>query len=232
MRERRSYWKSPPIRPRNHRNSPLKKSNPIRVLVVDDHLVVRIGLRSMIDAQADLTVVAEAANGKEAVEQFRKHLPDIVLMDLRMQEMGGVEATSAIRADFPDARIIVLTTYDGDENIYRALQAGARAYLLKDIPGAQFTESIRAVHNGQYCIPPAVAARLAQRLPKSELSTRELEVLRLIVDGMSNKEIASHLAITESTVKNHINSILAKLKVKDRTQAATSALRRGILTLD
>jgi DNA-binding NarL/FixJ family response regulator len=210
----------------------LKKINPIRILVVDDHLVVRMGLRSMIDAQSDLTVVAEAANGKEAVEQFRKHHPDIVLMDLRMQEMGGVEATSAIRADFPDARIIVLTTYDGDENIYRALQAGARAYLLKDIPGAQFTESVRAVHNGQYCISPAVAARLAQRLPQSELSTRELEVLRLIVEGMSNKEIASNLSITESTVKNHINSILAKLKVKDRTQAATSALRRGILTLD
>ncbi len=210
----------------------MKKTNPIRILVVDDHLVVRMGLRSMIDAQADLTVVAEAANGKEAIEQFRKHRPDIVLMDLRMQEMGGVEATSAIRADFPDARIIVLTTYDGDENIYRALRAGARAYLLKDIPGAQFTETVRAVHNGQYCISPAVAARLAQRLPQSDLSTREFEVLRLIVDGMSNKEIASSLVITESTVKNHVNSILAKLKVKDRTQAATSALRRGILTLD
>lgn len=186
----------------------------------------------MIETQADLKVVAEAANGREALEQFRKHRPDIVLMDLRMQEMGGVEATCAIRAEFPDARIIVLTTYDGDENIYRALQAGARAYLLKDIPGAQFTDSIRAVYSGQYCIPPAVAARLAQRLPQSDLSARELEVLRLIVDGMSNKEIAAALSVTESTVKNHVNSLLSKMHVRDRTQAATMALKRGILTLD
>jgi two-component system, NarL family, response regulator len=141
-----------------------------------------------------------------------------------------VEATAAICREFSGARVIVLTTYDGDENIYRALQAGARAYLLKDIPREEFLGAIRAVHSGRYCIPPAVAARLAERVPASELSAREVEVLRLVVEGLSNKEIASNLSITESTVKNHV--ILGKLKVKDRTQAATTALRRGIVTLD
>jgi two-component system NarL family response regulator len=208
------------------------KSNPIRLLIADDHLVVRMGLRSMIDSQPNMEVVAEAANGNEAVQFYREHRPDIVLLDLRMPQLNGVEATIAIREQFPDAIIIVLTTYDGDENIYRALRAGAHAYLLKDIPRDDFLQAIRAVHSGQYCIPPAIAARLAQRMPQEELSTREMEVLKLIVEGMSNKEIASTLAITESTVKNHVNSLLAKLKVKDRTQAATTALRRGIVTLD
>lgn len=204
----------------------------IRLLVADDHLVVRMGLRSMIDSQPDMIVVGEAATGKEAVEQCKVHRPDIVLMDLRMPEMGGVDATVAIREIMPEARIILLTTFDGDENIYRALQAGARAYLLKDIPRNEFLESIRAVHAGRYCIPPAVAERLAQRVPCLELSSRELEVLKLIVEGLSNKEIAGRLSVTESTVKNHVNSILNKLNVRDRTQAATTALRRGIVTLD
>lgn len=210
----------------------MTKSKPIRILIADDHLVVRMGLRSMIDTQPDMTVVAEAANGREAVHLFREHRPDIALMDLRMPVVGGVQATIAIREEIPDARIIVLTTYDGDENVYRALRAGARAYLLKDIPREEFLDDVRAVYHGRYCIPPAVAARLAQRLPFSELSSRELEVLTLIVRGMSNKEIGSALAITESTVKNHVNSILEKLHVNDRTQAATSALRRGIVALD
>jgi len=210
----------------------MTKSNSSRILIADDHLVVRIGLRSMIDTQADMEVVAEAVNGGEAVELFRVHKPDVVLMDLRMPGTGGVEATAAIREQFPDARVIVLTTYDGDENIYRALQAGARAYLLKDVPRNEFLDDIRAVHNGQYCIPPAVGARLAQRLPFPPLSARELEVLKLIVQGMSNKEIGSRLSITESTVKNHVNNILTKLHVNDRTQAATTALRRGIVTLE
>ena len=210
----------------------MTRSKPIRILIADDHLVVRMGLRSMIDTQPDMTLIAEAANGREAVQLFREHRPDIALMDLRMPVVGGVQATIAIREEIPDARIIVLTTYDGDENIYRALRAGARAYLLKDIPREEFLDDIRAVYNGRYCIPPAVAARLAQRLPFSELSSRELEVLTLIVRGMSNKEIGSALAITESTVKNHVNSILEKLHVNDRTQAATSALRRGIVALD
>jgi two-component system NarL family response regulator len=163
---------------------------------------------------------------------FREHKPDVTLMDLRMPIMGGVEATIAIREEFPDARVIVLTTYDGDENIYRALRAGAMAYLLKDIPRGEFLDDVRAVYSGQYCIPPAVAARLAQRLPYSELSSREMEVLKLIVEGLSNKEIGSALTISESTVKNHVNSILAKLRVSDRTHAATMALRRGIVTVD
>lgn len=201
----------------------------IRILIVDDHLVVRMGLRSMIDSQSDMVVVAEAATGRETIKLFREKKPDLVLMDLRMPDMGGVEATAAICGDFPNAHVLVLTTYDGDENIYRALQAGARGYLLKDIPREEFFSAVRAVHAGQYFVPPSVAARLAQRVPALELSTREVEVLRLIVEGLSNKEIASALAITESTVKNHVNSILAKLKVNDRTQAATAALRRGII---
>ena len=209
----------------------MTRHNAIRILIADDHLVVRIGLRSMIDTQPDMNVIAEAANGREAVALFRDHQPDVTLIDLRMPVMGGVEAVGVIHEEFPDARIIVLTTYDGDENIYRALQGGARAYLLKDIPREEFLDDIRAVYQGQYCIPPAVAARLAQRIPGPELSARELEVLKLIVEGMSNKEIASALSITESTVKNHVNSILSKLNVKDRTQAATTALRRGIVTL-
>ena len=209
----------------------MTRHNAIRILIADDHLVVRIGLRSMIDTQPDMNVIAEAANGREAVALFRDHQPDVTLIDLRMPVMGGVEAVGVIHEEFPDARIIVLTTYDGDENIYRALQGGARAYLLKDIPREEFLDDIRAVYQGQYCIPPAVAARLAQRIPGPELSARELEVLKLIVEGMSNKEIASALSITESTVKNHVNSILSKLNVKDRTQAATTALRRGIVML-
>ncbi|MEK7676898.1 MAG: response regulator transcription factor [Verrucomicrobiota bacterium] len=210
----------------------MTSSNLIRILIADDHPIMRMGLRSMIDTQPDMKVVAEAANGREAVELHRAHQPDIVLMDLRMPVLGAVEATVAIREQFPLAHIIVLTTYDGDENIYRALQAGARAYLLKDIPRDEFLNAIKAVHAGQYCIPPAVAARLAQRLPCPDLSSRELEILNLIVEGMSNKEIASALSITESTVKNHVNSILSKLRVSDRTQAATTALRRGIVMLD
>jgi len=209
----------------------MTRHDAIRILIADDHLVVRMGLRSMIDTQPDMNVIAEAANGREAVALFRAHQPDVTLMDLRMPVVGGVEATRVIHEEFPDARIIVLTTYDGDENIYRALRGGARAYLLKDIPREEFLDDVRAVYQGQYCIPPAVAARLARRLPGPELSARELEVLKLIVEGMSNKEIAASLAITESTVKNHVNSILSKLNVKDRTQAATTALRRGIVTL-
>lgn len=204
----------------------------IRILMVDDHLVVRMGLRSMIDSQEDMVVVGEAANGNETIQAFRKLLPDIVLMDLRMPNLGGVDATATICREFPAARVIVLTTYDGDENIYRALQAGARAYLLKDVPREEFLGAIRSVHTGEYCMAPAVAARLARRIPACELSTREVDVLRLIVEGSSNKEIGSALSITESTVKNHVNSILGKLKVKDRTQAVTTALRRGIVMLD
>ncbi|MEK7676391.1 MAG: response regulator transcription factor [Verrucomicrobiota bacterium] len=210
----------------------MTSSNPIRILIADDHLVVRMGLKSMIDTQPGMKVVAEAANGREAVALHREHQPDIVLMDLRMPVMSGVEATVAIREQFPEAHIMVLTIYDGDENIYRALQAGARGYLLKDIPGDEFLHALKAVHAGQYCIPPAVAARLAQRVSSTDLSPRELEILKRIAEGLSNKEIGLALSITESTVKNHVNSILSKLHVSDRTQAVTTALRRGIVVLD
>lgn len=205
---------------------------PIRILIADDHFVVRMGLSTLINTQDDMTVVAEAANGKQAAEMFRAHKPDVTLMDLRMPEMNGVEAIVAIRAEEPDARIIVLTTYDGDEDIYRAFQAGARAYLLKDMHHDDLLGALRAVHQGQRFIPPAIANRLAERIPRSELTTRELEVLKLIVKGMSNREIAATLLITEGTVKIHVNNLLGKLGVSDRTKAATTALQRGIVHLD
>jgi two-component system NarL family response regulator len=179
-----------------------------------------------------MTVVAEAANGRQALEFFRQHRPDVTLMDLRMPEMDGIEAITAIRKEFPDSRFIVLTTFDGDEDIYRALQAGARSYLLKDMLQDGLIEAIRAVHAGQRRIPAQVANRLAERMDRTELTSRELEVLRLIVEGKSNKEIAAQLSIAEGTVKIHINNILSKLGVTDRTQAATFALKRGIIHLD
>ncbi|HWP44022.1 MAG TPA: response regulator transcription factor [Blastocatellia bacterium] len=210
----------------------MSKENPIRVLIADDHFVVRVGLGTLINTEPDMLVVAEAVNGKQAVEAFRASQPDVALMDLRMPEMTGVEAILAIREEFPESRIIVLTTYDGDEDIYRALQAGARGYILKDMAGEELVEAIRAVHAGQRRIPPAVAARLAERMPRSELTPRELEVLKLIVKGKSNKEIAAELFVTEGTVKIHVNNLLSKLGVSDRTQAVTAALQRGIVHLD
>lgn len=206
--------------------------SPIRVLIADDHFVVRMGLSTLINTQDDMTVVAEAANGKQAAEMFRAHKPDVTLMDLRMPEMNGVEAIVAIRAEEPEARIIVLTTYDGDEDIFRAFQAGARAYLLKDMHHDDLLGALRSVHQGQRFIPPAIANRLAERIPRSELTSRELEVLKLIVKGMSNREIAATLFITEGTVKIHVNNLLGKLGVSDRTKAATTALKRGIVHLD
>ena len=208
------------------------EKNRIRVLLVDDHVVVRMGLRSMIESEPDMTVVGEASNGLEAVEKYREARAELVLMDLRMPRMGGVETTAAIRKQDPAARILVLTTYDGDENIYRALQAGALGYLLKDMPREDFVAAVHKVANGEYYIPQQVAARLAQRLPAEDLSQREMEVLKLIVAGRSNKEIADNLRLSESTVKNHVNGLLAKLHVQDRTQAVTTALKRGIVTLD
>jgi two-component system NarL family response regulator len=210
----------------------MSKDKPIRILIADDHFVVRMGLAAVITTQSDMQVVAEAANGLQAVELFRQHLPDVTLMDLRMPQMQGVEAITAIRGEFPNGRFIVLTTYDGDEDIYRALQAGARGYLLKDMVGDSLLDAIRAVHSGQRRIPPEVANRLAERMFRSELSAREMEVLRLIVKGKSNKEIASELGVAEGTVKIHINNILSKLGVSDRTQATTFALQHGIIHLD
>ena len=204
----------------------------IRVLVVEDHAVVRQGLVALLKVADGMEVVGEAADGVEAVAQFRGHQPDITLMDLRLPKMGGVDAITAIRKEAPGARFIVLTTYDGDEDIYRALKAGARAYLLKGMTSEELMEAIRAVHAGKSHIPPAIAERLAERMGSEELTPREFDVLEQIVNGRSNKEIAAELEITEATVKTHINSLLAKLGVTDRTQAATAAIRRGLVPLE
>lgn len=205
---------------------------PIRILVVEDHNVVRQGLVALVKTVPDMAVVAEASDGKQAVELFRTHTPDVTIMDLRLPLMSGVEAITAIRQEHPAARIIVLTTFDGDEDIYRALQAGARGYLLKDMFGEELMDAIRTVHAGKTRIPPAVAQRLAERMGGPSLTGRELGVLKLIVAGNSNKEIGKELNISEATVKTHINSILSKLQVNDRTQAATTALQRGIVHFD
>jgi DNA-binding NarL/FixJ family response regulator len=209
----------------------MSQSATVRVLLVDDHSVVRQGLAAMIDNEPDLTVVGQAGNGQEAINQYRQLQPDVILMDLRMPHLSGVEATSAICAEFPNARIIVLTTYDGDEDIYRGLRAGARGYLLKDAEPDALLNAIHIVHSGQQYIPAEVAAKLAQRINRPELTERELEVIHLMVDGLSNHDIGVALNIAESTVKFHINRILSKLDVSDRTQAVVTALRRGLAKL-
>jgi DNA-binding NarL/FixJ family response regulator len=204
-------------------------SEPIQLMVVDDHHIVRQGLVALLQTVPDMRVVAEAADGEQALAAFRKHQPDVVLMDLRMQGMNGVEAITRIRSEFSNARIVVLTTFDGDEDIYRALQAGARGYLLKGMDSDELLDAIRAVYAGKSRIPPSVAERLAERMSGPALTYRETEVLKLIVAGNSNKEIATALFISEATVKTHVNNLLSKLGVSDRTQAATTALQRGIV---
>jgi two-component system NarL family response regulator len=204
-------------------------ANKIRIMVIDDQAVVRQGFVSLIKTVPDMEIVGEGSNGQEAVDLFRRLRPDITLMDLRMPELSGAEAIRQIRGEFPAARIIVLTTFDGDEDIYRAVQAGAQGYLLKDMFFEELEAAIRKVHAGARLIPGSVAERLAARMSSSELTGRELEVLRHIVDGKSNKEIGNTLNISEATVKSHINNILSKLGVSDRTQAATTALQRGIV---
>jgi DNA-binding NarL/FixJ family response regulator len=206
-------------------------SGQIKLLVVEDHHIVRQGLVALLHTVPDMDVVAEASDGQIGVDLFRKHRPDVTLMDLRLPDLGGAEAVAKIRAEFPGARIIVLTTFDGDEDIYRALQAGARGYLLKGMFGEELLDAIRAVHAGKTRIPAVVAERLAGRMGGQELTARELDVLRLIVRGQSNKEIGGSLSISEATVKTHINSILSKMGVTDRTQAATAAIQRGIVHL-
>jgi two-component system NarL family response regulator len=206
-------------------------NDKIRIIVIDDQSVVRQGFVSLINTVPDMVVVAEGTNGQQAIELYREHQPDIVLMDLRMPVMGGVEAVKAIKREFPAARVIILTTFDGDEDIYRSLQAGAQGYLLKDMFFEELEDAIRTVRAGGRRIPGIVAERLAERVGGSDLTARELEVLEQIVRGRSNKEIAAALQISEATVKSHINNILSKLGVADRTQAATTALQRGIVYL-
>jgi two-component system, NarL family, response regulator len=206
--------------------------SPITILTADDHPLIRDGLAAVLRAESGLQVVAEAANGEEAMEAYARLRPDIVLMDLRMPVMDGLTATRAILGDDPNARIIVLTTYDGDEDIHRALAAGARGYLLKDMMRTDLLNVIRAVHRGQRGIPAPVAARLAEHTPRIGLTPRELEVLRLVADGLSNAQVAERIGRTEGTVKVHLKNILQKLDVKDRTEAVTTALRRGFIRLD
>lgn len=206
-------------------------STPIRILVAEDHLVARAGVGAIVNMQPDMKIVAEAANGQQAVELYRKHRPDVVLLDMRMPIMSGVDAAKAIRAEFPDAHMIALTTYGGDEDIRRALAAGVLAYLTKDVLGDELLKAIRAVHAGQKYLPASVAAALTAQMPRPDLSAREVQVLELIVRGLANKQIAYSLNIAEHTVKNHVKNILSKLGVQDRTQAATAAIQRGIVHL-
>ena len=204
---------------------------PIRIGLADDHALLRQGITALLADHADLTVVAEASNGLEAVEQFRRNRPDVMLMDLQMPGMNGIDAMIAIRAEFPEARFIVLTTYTGDVQIVRALKAGARAYLLKSLLHRELLDTIRAVHAGQKRIPPEVAAELADHAADDSLTLREVEVLRLIAAGNANKLVADQLSITEETVKAHVKNILSKLGANDRTHAVTIALKRGIIEL-
>jgi two-component system NarL family response regulator len=206
-------------------------SQQIRILVAEDHLVARVGVSTIVNMQPDMTVVAEASNGQQAVELYRQHVPDVALLDMRMPIMSGVEAATAIRAEFPGARMIALTTYGGDEDIRRALAAGVQAYLTKDVLHDELLKAVRAVYAGQTYLPAGVAASLAAQMPRPDLSAREVQVLELIVRGLANKQIAYSLNIAEHTVKNHVKNILSKLGVQDRTQAATAAIQRGIVHL-
>jgi len=204
--------------------------NMIRILAVDDHALLRKGLAAVINAEPDMKLVAEATNGEEAVEKFRIHRPDVVLMDLQMPGLNGIEATNRILSEFPDARIVVLTTYAGDAQVMRALRAGARAYLLKG-QDRELLETIYAVYAGRKRIPPEVAAELAEHAADDELSTREIEVLQLIAGGNSNKQIADLLFVAEATIKSRVTNILSKLGASDRAHAVTIALKRGIIQI-
>jgi DNA-binding NarL/FixJ family response regulator len=203
----------------------------IGVLSVDDHPLLRQGIAALVNAESDMKLVAEAANGQEAIEKFRLHRPDVTLMDLQMPALNGIEAIIGIRSEFPNARIVVLTTYTGDVQVLRALKAGARGYILKGHVRRELLDTIRAVHAGQKRIPPEVAAELADHATDEDLTSRELDVLRLIAAGNANKAIAGQLSITDETVKSHITNILAKLGANDRTHAVAIALKRGIIEL-
>lgn len=210
----------------------MKTAKPIRILVVDDHFMVRMGLSASLNVEPDMEVVAEAGNGQAALEAYRKHHPNLVMMDLRLPGMSGTECTAAMIQEFPEARILMLSTHSGEEEIYRAMQAGARGYIVKSIIRDELLRAVREVYQGRQYVDPIVASHLAERRSHRSLSVREVEVLRMVARGLGNKEIATALNIAEVTVKLHVSHILEKLGVKDRTQAATVALRRGIIALD
>jgi DNA-binding NarL/FixJ family response regulator len=214
------------------KNDAARSGAAIRVLVVDDHPVVRTGLAGVISQQPELELVAEAEDGRQAVARYREYRPDVVLMDLRMPGTDGVAAIREIKSEFPDARILALTTYEGDVDIHRALEAGARGYLIKDMLLKDVLTAIRAVHRGERVIPLAVAARLAEFTPRTDLTEREVEVLQLVARGLSNRDVAGAIGRTDETVKVHLKNIFAKLGVADRTEAVTLAFSRGILHLD
>jgi DNA-binding NarL/FixJ family response regulator len=201
----------------------------IRILTVDDHQLLREGIAAVLEGQPDMVLIGQASNGREAIESFRQHRPDVTLMDLRMPDMSGIEAITAIRAEFPNARIVVLTTYAGDVQAAGALKAGASGYLLKNLVRKELIETIRAVHAGKRRVPPEIAMEIAEHVGKDALSEREIEVLRRVAAGKSNKVIAAELDISEGTVKTHMKSILPKLDASDRTHAVMIALKRGIL---
>ncbi len=210
----------------------MKSSKPIRILVVDDHFMVRMGLSASLNVEPDMEVIAEAGNGKTALEAYRKHRPSLVMMDLRLPGMSGTDCTAAMIQEFPDASILMLSTHSGEEEIYRALHAGARGYIVKSIIREELLRAVREVHQGRQYVDPIVAGHLAERRFHRSLTSREVEVLRMVAKGLGNKEIASALNIAEVTVKLHVSHVLEKLSVKDRTQAATVALQRGIISLD
>ena len=207
------------------------EDSAIRILVVDDHPVVRQGVAGLVGGQPDMSIVGQASNGREAIQQFRNHRPDVTVMDLQMPEMNGVDAVSAIRVEFPGAKIIMLTTYAGDVQIFRALKAGAQGYLLKAVMHKELPDNIRAVYAGRKVMAPEAAAQIAEHSGEEALTPKELEVLRLIAAGNANKEIAAHLSITEESVKSRVKNILDKLGARDRTHAVTVGLKRGIIEL-
>lgn len=207
----------------------MTQAAPIRIMIVEDHFVVRVGLKAIINSQQDMVTVAEAGNGRQAIEAFEQFQPDVTLMDLRIPGLNGIGAISGIIGKFPRARIIVLSTYAGDENIFRAFQAGARAYFLKDVKGQELVDAIRSVHAGQRPLPPEIASQLADSVPRTPLSSREIEILALIAKGRANKEIAAELTISEGTVRVHASNLFAKLGCSDRAQAVAEAFRRGII---
>jgi two-component system, NarL family, response regulator len=212
----------------NHTNA----DGRIRTMIAEDHFVVRVGLSAIVNSQPDMVNVAETGNGRQAVELYEQHRPDVTLMDLRLPGLSGIEAITAIRENFPRARIIVLSSFGGTENIFRAFQAGARSYLLKDVKGRELVDAIRAVHAGQRPLPKEIASCLAERIPCPELSPRELEILKAIANGESNKEIAVRLAIGEGTVRVHASNVFAKLGCSDRAQAVAVAFHRGIICIE